>query len=318
MRCRPLIFLFLAAFAGAESGAADREIKRVFAVEPGAELMIDTPRGEIVIEESDRHEVRVTVVLEAVAASAPAAARLLERVQVEMVQHGNRVAIVARNPGESGLRFTWSEDDRVDFTFRISVPRRCDVAIEAIEASATVGNLSGRMSARIEKGRVFFRRIDGAVNARVDFGDIIVSRCSGPVTGHVLRGLIRLGTVGGRAELTNKTGDIEVMVVRDSIVAEAQAGEIRVGLAPGVGASRLSVAGGNIVASFHAQTAGRIDAASTWGRVKSTLPLAVDAGGDGRRTLAGRLNGGGPLIDFRASGGDVRLDATLELFDDGG
>ena len=317
MTCRlVLTFLLLAASLGAELSAAEKEITRDFAVAPGCTLQIDTQRGDILIEESERNEVRIAIRIDAVAASDAAAARLLEQVQVDLGLHENQVTIKARNPRESGWRFTWSEDERVDFSFRISVPRECHVDLRAIKGWATVGNLTGRMKARIEDGGVFFRRIEGTVDARVDYGDVIVSRCSGAVQARVLRGQIRMGTLGGRAELTNATGDIEVMMVRDSIVAETQVGEIRVGFAPGLAAdSRLAVAGGNINAEFHGQLACRIDAAATWGRVNSTLPWTVDSGGSGQRSLVGRLKGGGPLIHLRASGGSVTLDRSLLLLD---
>ena len=319
MFCRPLLqlALLLTALPGLELRAVDREITRVFAVEPGCELSLDTHRGEVLVEESEVNEVRVSVGISVVAGSKAVAERLLEATQVELGMSNNRVSIKARSRLESGVRFTWNEDDRVEFVFRISVPRKCDVDLQVAQGGAVVGNLAGRMKVRIEKGSAFFRRIEGSVNARVDFGSLVVSRCSGPVNARVLRGSMRLGTIGGRAELINSTGDIEVMAVRGGIVAEAQAGDIRVGFAPNLANdSRVSVSGGNLIAGFQAKTACRIDGAATWGRVNSTLPLTIEAGASGKRSLVGRLNGGGPLVTLRASGGSVTLEPAVGVLDE--
>lgn len=318
MRAGSFILLLLAFGPAVPLGAVEREIVRSFAVAPGCELKVDTYRGEIEIEESDRAEITVSVSIEAVADQAATATRLLEAVRVECAQEGNRVTISARNPLESGPRFTWGDQGQVDLKFRISVPRQCDVDLRVIDGRVVIGNLAGRMQARIDRGSLFLRRIEGAVTAHVGLGDFILSRCSGAVTARVRSGLIRAGTLGGRAELSNDTGDVEVLVVRHSLVAKAQRGDVRVGFGPGLAAaSRVTVAAGNLFADFHAQSACRVAASATWGRVHSTLPLAVESGASGQRALSGRLNGGGPLIELRASGGNVKLEPGLQWVEDG-
>jgi hypothetical protein len=309
--------LYFAACFGVKLGAANREYQRLFPVAPGCELKIDAYRGQILIAESDRHEVDVQVSLDAVAEEGAAAMRLLDQVRVEMGREDNRVTIMIRNPSESGLRFDWDEEAPVDVQLRLSVPRHCHVDLRAIQGRAEIGNLSGRITVRIENGGVFLRRIEGAVTVHLDQGDFVLSRCTGPVTARVLRGLIRVGTIGGRAELANATGDIEVMAVRHSLVAEAEVGVVRVGFAPGLAAdSRVRVAAGELFARFHAKTACRLDAAATWGRVNSDLPLAIESGASGARSLTGRLNGGGPLVQLRASGGSVTIERGLLLVDE--
>lgn len=312
-------YLLLVAGLGLDSGAAEREIRRVFAVEPGAELAIDTYRGDVTIDESDGREITVEVVVDAVAGKEAEVVRLLEGVQVDFAQEGNRVTVVARSRRESGFRFVWREEDRTDLQFRISVPRQCSVDLRAVHGRAQIGNLTGKIKVQIETGGVFLRRIDGSVEVRLDEGDFILSRCSGPVMARVRRGLIRVGPLGGPADLRNATGEIDVMAVRHSLVAEAEVGEVRVGFAPGLAAeSRVRVGAGNLIASFHSEAACRIDAAAIWGRVISGLPLVVESGADGKRQLSGRLNAGGPLVRLRASGGSVTLERGLLLADEEG
>ena len=314
---RVCLSVMLAAALAGGALAAEREVKRRFAVEPGCALNIDTHRGEIVIEESDASEIRLAIVIEADAGSEERALRLCESVQLDVVQKGNVVTVRARSPIEQGVRFVWDTAERIDVFVRVSVPRECDVSVRAAEASLTVGSLAGRMMARLERGTAFFRRITGTIDARVDFGEIIVSRCSGDVTARVLSGTIRTGTIGGAANLKNGSGDIEVLVAQRSIVADAEAGDVRVGFGPGISAdSRVTVSGGNIRANIHADVACRVQAGCSWGRVTNRIPLATEAGAVGKRKLSGTQNGGGPLIALHASGGSVTLSPEVVFLGD--
>lgn len=308
--------LVFAVFAVGFAQAAERETRQVFPVGASPALFIDANQAAIQIDESDRDEISVVVTVDPIAETEKAAERLLRNAHVAMEARDGRVRVVVRNSGESGLRFDWNDDERAEVAIRVSVPTKCDVELKAIAAQVTIGSLSGRMKVRVEQGSVFLRRIDGTVDAEVDFGELVLSRCSGPVTAKLLRGHMRLGPIGGRAVLVNHTGDIEVMAVRHSLEARAQAGSVKVGFAPSLAAdSSIRVSGGAIVAEFAPATACSLDAAATWGSVRSSLPLVVESGASGERSLRGQLNGGGRRIELRASGGSVTLDTNPLMLD---
>ncbi len=309
--------LWVTAVWASALGAAGREIVRAFPVQPGAALKLDSYRAIVTVEESERPEIRVAIVMDVEADTEKAARRLREGVRIEFEAEGNTVAIRTTNPRETGVRFDWGEEDRVDLIYRITVPRECSVDLRATEGNFVVGSLSGRMKARLGTGPIFFRRIDGSVEAQTDVGDIVVSRCSGAVTARVRQGSIRLGTIGGAVDARNSTGDIEIMTALASATAAAEVGDITVGFGPQLsGDSRLSVSGGNVFAKIHSAAACRIEASATWGRVECALPLEIASGATGQRRLTGRLNGGGPLVSLRASGGSVKITSDVVLFDE--
>ncbi len=314
---RLLAMLFFAAGAASAVSAAQREIKRSFAVQPGCTLKIDSYHALLTIEESEAAEIRVSVSIDAEADTEAAAQRLRDGVQLDFKADANTVAIHATNPRETGLRLDVGEPDRVDLIYRISVPRQCSVSLAANTGNFTVGNLQGRMNARLKRGTIFFRRVEGSVDAHTDLGDVVVSRCSGAVTARVLRGVIRLGTIGGVVDVKNSTGDIEVLTAKSGVSAVAEAGDVTVGFGPRIAAdARIVVSGGNIFAKIHADASCRIEASSTWGTVQSTLPLTIESGGVGRRRLSGTLNAGGPVVSLRASGGSVKLSSDVVWFDE--
>lgn len=316
MILRRCVFLLLAWSLAAMSRAAEPEVSRTFPVRPGATFTLDSHRGSVTVTEGDEPEIRVLVGLAVDADTEEEAARYRAALQLDMKAEGNAVAVYGRDRRSQGPKFVWQEGHEMDLDFRITVPRRCDVTIRLREGGVTIGNLSGRMAAQVEQGSIFFRQIDGSIQASTRSGDITISRCLGPVTAQVDRGMIRLGTILGEASLRNGSGDIEVMTAKGGVVAEAVAGDISVGFARELNArSRLATSGGSIFATLHEASACTVQASTVWGKVRSELALTTDSGKNGSRKFAGRLNGGGPVLEFHANGGNVQLTGGEAPFD---
>ena len=314
---RPLVCLLLIALDATSAGATEREINRTFPVRMPCTLALDSYRGSVEINEGDAPEIRVALVIDTEANTEDAAARLLDDIVVDFTPQENGVAIRARNRRDAGVHLALKNDDaRADLIYRLTVPRNCSVDLRARTGSFAVGNLIGRMSARLENGPISFRRIDGTIEAHTETGDIVVSRCSGAVTARVSRGTIRVGTIGGVADLKNTNGDIDVMAARAGLSASTEVGDVLVGFAPPLSAeSRVTVSAGNIIANVHPETSCRIEAASTWGHVTSNVPLKIESGASGGRSLRGQLNGGGPLIHLRASGGSIKIGSDVVVLE---
>jgi hypothetical protein len=304
--CARIFCLLLAALAFAR--AAEREVTKKFAVEPGCTLRIDSYRGQITVEESEANEVGLALLMETGVDAEKELGRIFGTLELDVKQDGNTVAIRARNPSQTRVSFSWQEPERIDLTYRVTVPRRCNVELVLGRGSVTVGNLAGRHRARVEKGDIFFRRIEGSIDARTQAGDVIVSRCSGAVTLRAAQGIIRVGTIGGWADLQNDSGDIEVLVARGGIVASAAMGDITVGFPDVLAAeNRVTTSSGNVFAKFSPKSDGTVVAAAPWNRVESKLPLTVESGAVGKSKLTARLNAGGPRVTLHAEGGLVKI-----------
>jgi hypothetical protein len=303
-------------FLAIAAHGAERDVNQVFPVQPGCTLKVDVDRGGITVEESDASEVRVAIHVEIGADTEAEADRLGEALQLEIKAENNIVSVRARNPVETGVRLTWRDDNPIDLTCKIFVPRRCNVVLTTRHGGITVGSLQGRVVARTGTGTVFLHRIDGSVDARTQNGDVIVSRCSGAAVLRTLGGTIRAGTMGGRVDLKNSGGDIEVQAARAGLTASADVGDVTVGFPRDFsGDSEINASYGNIVAKIDPAASCVVRASSVWGRVQSALPLAVESGGNGRSQLAGRLNQGGPVLTLHANGGQVRITAGEALFE---
>lgn len=311
MRAGFLLWLALGALAvfarGAGSGPA-REYQRTFPVQPGCTLVVDTYHGEIVIEESDQPEVRVTLNVDFNVETEAEAERFWAGLDCRFSADGRTVSIIARNPVETGPRLSWEENKRMNLYYRISVPRQCDLRLKTGTGKITVGRLAGRMSARVETGTIFFRQVDGSIDATVDTGEIVISRCSGEVGARVRKGAIRVGTIGGKAELRNANGGIDVMVAKGALTALSELGDISVNFPRQISQpASLTAAGGNVTVQIDPAASCTVDASAAWGRVRNTLPLTGAATDREAKRVTGRLNQGGPLLKIRADGGSVSL-----------
>lgn len=296
-------------------GAAERDVRYAFPVQPGCTLKIDTYRGDITVTETEDAAAVVSVHMEVGGDTPEQVQRVLAGLQLEVKEVDNVVTIFARNPRETRARWIWREDEQIGLFYRITVPRRCDVDVTTTKGAITVGRLEGRMSARVEEGTVFFRGIDGSVNASVGQGELIVSRCSGAVTAEMRNGQIRLGTVGGRAALRNAHGGIELMTAKGPIEAAVTAGDLFVGFAREMSAASLRAAAGNITVRIDPAANCTIDASARWGLVDCDLPLAIEPGGREKRKLRGGLNEGGPRVALNADGGNVTIEAGEAPFE---
>jgi DUF4097 and DUF4098 domain-containing protein YvlB len=316
MRSLRSVLFFLMVVLGATSRAAERDVVRSFPVSPGCTLVVDTHRGNITVEESERAEIRIAVHLEIGTDNEAEAERMLRSLQLEFAAQRENVSVHVRDREESGIHFTWRDDHRIEPTFRISVPVRCNVDLQTHTGNIVVGSLSGQLAAKTEMGNIFFRRITGSVTAHTETGDIVVSRCSGSVGADVSLGTIRLGTVGGRCDLRDHRGNIEVLTASSGGTMRAEAGDITVGFPRELSEdATVRTSGGDILIRLDPAANCDLDVSSVWGRVRNTVPMIITDGGDDKRRLRGRLHEGGPKIALHANGGNVRIEPGERIFD---
>jgi DUF4097 and DUF4098 domain-containing protein YvlB len=312
-------FFFFSLFAAAvlaPAGAVERSLRRTFTMLPGSALSVDTYRGGVIVEESKDNELRVEVRIDLGTDDEAEAERGLGALKLAVDQTGNEVRVRARNPRESFAIFAWEEKKRTELTFRVFVPKGCRVDVRTLDGGITVGNRTGDLTARTQMGTIFCRAIDGSIQATIDAGDIIVSRCTGTANLKVQRGVIRVGTIFGRAELRNDSGDIEIQSALGGVSVAGSAGDVLIGFQRGLsGDSTVKADGGSIVAKIEPTAAISVEATTTWGKVQSGLPFALDAGGVGKSKYFGRLNGGGPLVKLHASGGNVKLEPYQQFLE---
>lgn len=319
MRFRTYVFLFLSlvVVGGARVAAAiSDKIERTFPVEPGCEVRVDSYRGSIHIDEGDAPEVKVVVEINISGKTDTVERDMRSGLNIDIEGDGRHVSVVGRNPREQAVRFIWEEGNEIDLAYRVTVPRGSKLTLRVINGSMVVGNIAADISASIENGTLFFRQIEGSVKASADVGDIIISRCTGDLHARVRRGLLRAGTLYGKADLRNGSGDVEIMSAQSDVVAHAEAGDLWAGFPNKIGGTaKLSTYGGNIRVQIDPAASCNLAASASWGRVRTNVPMTFTHGKSGDRDIAATMNRGGPTLTFRASGGHVTIEAGETYFE---
>ena len=307
------LILFAGLFtAGAGAARAD-VVRKSFDVAPGGKLTVDTDRGSIEVRASGAGKVDVEVTREGNEA---------EDLKLDFAQSGNDVTVRGTDPrGHGGFNFNWGRS-RVHFV--ITVPSRYDVDLETAGGSISVDDLEGSARTTTSGGGLRFGHIRGAVWGRTSGGSISLQGGSADADVKTSGGSIDIGEVDGQVRAETSGGSIHVDRARGSVHAETSGGGIRVDEVMGAieastsGGSvhayisqqpaadcRLSTSGGGVEVQLGPGVAVDVDASASGGRVVSDVDLSDER--KTRGSLKGKLNGGGPELRLRSSGGSVRI-----------
>ncbi|MEW9797848.1 DUF4097 family beta strand repeat-containing protein [Alteromonas sp. CYL-A6] len=137
-------------------------------------------------------------------------------------------------------------------------------------------------------------------------GSISVADLTGNIDARTSGGSIRVGNVTGDVDLQTSGGSIRTDDIYGEIDAHTSGGSINVTFArqPEQDAT-LKTSGGTIRARFPADVRMDLDASTSGGRVSTEFDID---GNVKKRSIRGRVNGGGPEITLRTSGGSVSVD----------
>ena len=136
-------------------------------------------------------------------------------------------------------------------------------------------------------------------------GSIKVSDLNGDLMAHTSGGSIRIGAVRGKVELNTSGGSIQTEEIYGSLNAHTSGGSIRATFAEQLQEDAvLDTSGGSIVAYLLPESKIDLDASTSGGRVKTDFKVN---GRIKKQSIRGEINGGGPELRLRTSGGSVTI-----------
>lgn len=133
---------------------------------PAGPLTVDAgTNGGVRVEGWDRNEIHVRAIVQTRAADEARARELAGAVQVQT--GGHRVQSIG--PQSTGRREWWS------VSYRVSVPRRNDLELRAVNGGITVGGVSGTIRFDTSNGGVRLTDVGGSVRGRTRNGGVNVA-----------------------------------------------------------------------------------------------------------------------------------------------
>lgn len=189
--------------------------------------------------------------------------------------------------------------------------------LETDGGNITLKQAGSFVSVRTGGGQIDFGEVRGSVRAQTGGGGIRIITVSGPMEVESNGGSVCLTRVAGAVQAATGGGNIQAWINPDAVAASG-----KVSLA---GASQLSAGTGDIVVFLPKNLAATIDALvenGGPGRIVAdpSLPLTfqMDVNHPGMLRAVGSINGGGPVLKLRTTGGRIRLqaeDSEIDLRD---
>lgn len=282
-----------------------RQVERTFSVQAGGELLAQTQGGDLRVSTADVSEVRVTARQTFRARTEAEADEIAADLKLTLEQQGNKVVAEARYEKKGG----WFASTPVAVDFTIVVPREFHLDLKTSGGDIAVGSVKGTVKARTSGGDLEFARIDGNLDGQTSGGDISLEEGTADAKLHTSGGDIAVKRAGGRTVVSTSGGDIKLEAVALLVSATTSGGDVEAHLTQPIAQDTvLSTSGGDVVVSVPKTSGFKLDAGTSGGDVDATgLTITIEKGGVGKSRLAGPVNGGGPTLKLRSSGGDITI-----------
>ncbi|HYC93101.1 MAG TPA: hypothetical protein VEO54_28105 [Thermoanaerobaculia bacterium] len=315
---RRTIILIAALCFAASAFAAEDVIKKGFTVSDGGTLRLDGANGNIrIVTGGSGVAVEVTR-----SADGRRAEKLMRDHKITFEQRSNDVVIDSEMENDNSW-FSWHDDYEVQWNIR--VPDRYNVDVETSGGSIHIDDIQGNVEAYTSGGGIKTGRISGEGTLKTSGGSISIAGGGARIVAHTSGGSIDIGdtigpveakTSGGNITLARTAGDVLArtsgggITIEDAlgkVDAHTSGGTIRATLSRQPNAdSTLKTSGGGVIVSLAPSIAVDLDAQSSGGGVRADVPVTVQGTQDDD-SIRGRINGGGPKLTLRSSGGGIRV-----------
>jgi len=296
------------------------KIEKTFQVDFGGKLDLETDLGSIEVKAVSGKKVHVEVFKIVKGRYRDEAEEVLKDFEVRFKKIGKNVQIRGK------LNHRWFRRRHgLRVKFVVTVPEKYDVELKTSGGSISVADLEGKVHSRTSGGSLHFGSIKGPVYGKTSGGGINLSDCVGDAEIYTSGGSISIGKVEGNVIAKMSGGSIKIEHAKGNVVAKTSGGSIHVEEVMGsidastsggsVTASilrqpkdrcQLKTSGGSITVYLADEIAADINASTSAGRVYSDFNITV-IGNISKNKIVGKINGGGPELYLRTSGGNIKI-----------
>lgn len=267
---------------------------------PGS-LEVRTSGGHIAVEASNSNSVRVEMYVRKDGKNMKPQNYDLDKWDIDISQSGNSVRANAKHKGNNG----WSgwNNNRASISFVVYTPKEMSSDLKTSGGHVEVDGLEGNQTIATSGGHLNLANLKGSIKAKTSGGHIDLSNLEGEIITKTSGGHISAKTIAGTLEAKTSGGHINLADVSGSIEASTSGGSITADLTTIGQFVDLKTSGGNVDISIPNDIGVDLQLRGTFVRGK----FNNFSGEMEKNKVNGQLNGGGPKISARTSGGSVRL-----------
>ena len=302
-----LLILILVLSSGA-TAKIESSSEKSFDVKPGGRLTIETDLGSIEIATHDRNTVEVEVVLIVDTRSESKAEDIMNNFRLEFDHDGTDVEIIGDLLRKQSFEFWRNRRSRLRVEFIIHVPTEYNLDLKTAGGNISVQDLKGEVDVTTSGGSLTFEHIEGPVFGKTSGGSITLESCKGLCDVKTSGGNIKIGEVDGEVIAKTSGGSIKVNEVKGVIDASTSGGSIKAKISEQPKSDcRLTTSGGSVKVYLVDNIRVNLDAKTSAGTVYTDLDVTV-RGKIKKTSLRGKINGGGPELYLRTSGGNIYIN----------
>lgn len=215
-----------------------------------------------------------------------------------------------RQNGNS-IRIDYINLHNISVDYEITVPENTAVRAHTGSGDQTVEGLKGNIDLESGSGDLKLARLAGEMRFQTGSGNVSGRDLSGPAKVKAGSGDIEIEEMGtGDVDIRTGSGNITVNGINGGFHAEAGSGDIR-----GNGSPRnmwsVRTGSGNVTLRVPTDAAFDVDISSSSGTVTLGHPVTTTVQGriqESRKSVIGKVRGGGPIVSVHTGSGDVQVD----------
>lgn len=270
-----------------------------FNVNAPVRLDVQTSGGNIRVESRSENKVRVEMYVRKNGHYLTPHDNALKNYKIDISKHGNEIRAIVRQRHGFGTIF----GRQPSISFVLYTPKSVNGKLNTSGGNITIRNLKGELENHTSGGNIEAVNISGDFTLGTSGGQIII---------HKAQGKIMASTSGGNVQADNSDGSLNLRTSGGSISLNNVGGDIT-----------AKTSGGNISASIHKVT-NQLSLKTSGGNITATIPgnqgYTLDLRGSSVNTnlqkfngtlrhnrVRGNVEGGGPKITLKTSGGNITL-----------
>lgn len=294
-----LLFILPARGMSIDQSADDAYRIEEFSINTPGDLEVRTSGGHITVEASETNTVRVEMYVRRNGRELTPSDTDLEDFDIEISQSGNRITAKAERQGRG---WNWGRNN-LSVSFVVYTPREMRTDLRTSGGHISVNGVDGDQKLSTSGGHLEMVNMKGTIDARTSGGHIEISDFAGQMDARTSGGHIEAENAQGTIKLRTSGGHISLRELAGSIEASTSGGSIEADLTSIEQYADLRTSGGHINIDVPENIG--LDLELKGSRVNTNLKNF--SGNVERDEISGSINGGGPKLTARTSGGSVRI-----------
>lgn len=266
-------------------------LNKTFPSSPGEKLAVEVVAADVMVSTWNKNEVSVKIYGDEDA---------LEKVDISAKKSGEGVFVeiekksFLKNLSNLGLRV------------EIITPEKYSAGVKTSGGDIKVKDMSGSFALKTSGGNIGLKNLSGSLDAKTSGGDIRLEKFSGSANVGTSGGNVEVKEVEGSVDAGTSGGDVVVDSKSGAISASTSGGSIKViynGENQGI---ECSTSGGDIDVYVPQSFKADVSLKTSGGTVSCELPASNVK--TGHSSFSGLVNGGGPKLICKTSGGSISIN----------